>query len=574
MENNASLDFALNLKSLPGGYALLLGSGISRSAGIPTGWDIVLDLISQLATLLNEEIDSSPEQWYYDKFAEEADYSKILDRIAATQPERMNIIKKYFEPTQEEIEEGVKTPTTAHRAIAKLVKKGYIRIIITTNFDRLLEKALEDEGVVPDVISTEDDFNGTLPYVHAKCVIIKVHGDYRDTRIKNTIAELENYPDKANQYLDRIFDEFGLIICGWSATWDIALRKAILRCPNRRFSTFWLAKGRISEEAEEIIHRRDAKRIEIEGADSFFNDLIEEELDQKPPLSIDVAVTTVKRYLVDTKYRIRLHDIIYEEIENVWYEIQNTPIPNNDEGEVEFQKQIKKYETISEKLLKMLAVIAYHGEDKHYSFIYRAIERLGTRPIEGGLTWFIYLKKYIPLLILYSTGLSGLAKKKYEFINILLTKIQIHNSDYGKDIAALLDINVYSVFRDGAGKAISTESKNKFTPVNIYIYDIMKPIVSFALPGKIEYDRIFDKFEFLVSITSLDLGNGLLPGCYQWRDQWVGWHERRVRKDIEDDFKKGSESSLIKAGFFNSDITRFKETLNTADDLLNQRRFY
>ncbi len=44
-----SLSFAVH--SRPGLYALLIGSGVSRSAGIPTGWEITLDLVKQLAAL-------------------------------------------------------------------------------------------------------------------------------------------------------------------------------------------------------------------------------------------------------------------------------------------------------------------------------------------------------------------------------------------------------------------------------------------------------------------------------------------------------------------------------------------
>lgn len=35
-------------------------------------------------------------------------------------------------------------PTVAHKAIANLVKHGFIKVIVTTNFDRLLERALEE----------------------------------------------------------------------------------------------------------------------------------------------------------------------------------------------------------------------------------------------------------------------------------------------------------------------------------------------------------------------------------------------------------------------------------------------
>ncbi len=40
-------------------------------------------------------------------------------------------------------------PTAGHKAIAQMVAKGYFRVIITTKFDRLMEQALDAEGVSP-----------------------------------------------------------------------------------------------------------------------------------------------------------------------------------------------------------------------------------------------------------------------------------------------------------------------------------------------------------------------------------------------------------------------------------------
>ena len=122
------------------------------------------------------------------------------------------LLKSYFEPTDEELEEKKKIPTLAHKSIANLVKNGYIKVIITTNFDKLMERALLEVGVTPTVISNSDNLTGAIPIVHSKCTIVKVHGDYMDTRIKNTISELECYETEMDNLLDRILDEFGLII--------------------------------------------------------------------------------------------------------------------------------------------------------------------------------------------------------------------------------------------------------------------------------------------------------------------------------------------------------------------------
>jgi hypothetical protein len=53
--------------------------------------------------------------------------------------------------------------------------------------------------------------------------VLKLYGDYKDARILNTDAELSGYPVQYDSILDRILDEHGLIVCGWSGEWDLAL---------------------------------------------------------------------------------------------------------------------------------------------------------------------------------------------------------------------------------------------------------------------------------------------------------------------------------------------------------------
>ena len=96
------------------------------------------------------------------------------------------------------------------------MKEGFVRAILTTNFDRLTENALREAGVEPAVIRSEDDLSGAVPLIHSRCYVVKVHGDYLDTRIKNTDEELASYSPAMNNLLDRILDEHGLIVCGWS----------------------------------------------------------------------------------------------------------------------------------------------------------------------------------------------------------------------------------------------------------------------------------------------------------------------------------------------------------------------
>ncbi len=274
MKDEPLLKIALAVYSNPGVYALLLGSGVSKPAQIPLGGEIVLDLIQKVAKMLGEEPAPDPVTWYQNQFGDSPSYPTLMDKLARTPAERMALLRSYFEPTEDERERGIKIPTEAHRAIARLVKLNYIRMILTSNFDRLAEIAIQDEGIVPDVISSEDDLRGAMPYIHSKCYLVKLHGDYRDTRLRNTPAELAEYPQAINHLLDRILDEFGLIIVGWSGEGDAALKEAILRNPNRRFSTFWLSVGGLTDGARQIVQARGADVVPIQSADQFFTELL------------------------------------------------------------------------------------------------------------------------------------------------------------------------------------------------------------------------------------------------------------------------------------------------------------
>ena len=114
---------AFSIQANRGVYAVLLGSGVSRAARIPTGWEVTLDLIRKLATLHGETCDPDPEHWYRNKCGKKADYSDLLDGLAKTPAERQQLLRGYWEPNDQEREEGEKKPTVAHRALATLAAK-------------------------------------------------------------------------------------------------------------------------------------------------------------------------------------------------------------------------------------------------------------------------------------------------------------------------------------------------------------------------------------------------------------------------------------------------------------------
>ena len=110
---------AFSIQASPGVYAVLVGSGVSRAAGIPTGWEVTLDLIRKLAELHDKTFGpdpEDPERWYKKKFKKNADYADLLDELARTPAERQQRLRGNYEPNDRERDEGEKKPTAAHRA--------------------------------------------------------------------------------------------------------------------------------------------------------------------------------------------------------------------------------------------------------------------------------------------------------------------------------------------------------------------------------------------------------------------------------------------------------------------------
>src|ERR1700687_1174162 len=399
-----------------GGFAVLIGAGRSRPAGTPTGWEITFDLIRRGGLAENAEEQADWAEWYRQRVGQEPNYSTLLEELASSPEERRSILHGYIEPTKQDREEGLKVPTAAHFAIADLVAGGYLRVIVTTNFDRLLENALRERGIEATVIASADALSGAEPITHSACYILKLHGDYRDARILNTDSELTAYPPQYDSLLDRIFDEHGLIVCGWSGEWDHALRAALLRAPNRRYPVYWATRGKVATGAKDIIDHRRARVISIADADSFFKGLRErvETLSQSQrqnPLSTELLVSTAKRYLSKPEYRIQLDELIEQETGRLSARLESTEFsPQGPWNQAVFRARVRSYESITEPLARMAGVLGRWGDDAELPLlldVVRTLYRLSEKTA-GGLTVYLNIRSYPTVLIFtaYALGLT------------------------------------------------------------------------------------------------------------------------------------------------------------------------
>ena len=509
---DALTSLAFSVYSGKGVHALLLGSGISRASGIPTGWEVVLDLIGKAAMLQGLDCGSDPAAWYESHYGKQPDYAEILELVAKTSAERGQVLRSYFEPTEEERAQGRKVPTAAHRAIAELVAGGYIRVIVTTNFDRLLEQALEAAGVVPTVISSADAILGAMPLAHSRCTVIKVHGDYLDTRLKNTPDEIGRYDDATNRLLDQVFDQYGLIVCGWSAEWDVALRAAIERCPSRRFTTYWSAYRPVAGPAKQLCDFRMAQVIEGQDVDTFFRDLAGKvaslaEIDAPHPLSKQMALAAVKRYLLDPRDRIRLQELMWAEARKVQQKLSEEQF--NFHAPLRMHSQtaarMPAYEAAIDSLLAMLITGVYHGGKGHRSLWIQCLERV-ARHSENPANYaeFARFGLYPVFLLFYGCGIAAVAAGRYATLVSLLTRGKSMREGTEKNLwYRAAEADVFTLY-ESASKALLPGPKGSPFSISRHIQGLLRPVMADFFSSETEYRKAFDRFEYLAALVFAD----------------------------------------------------------------------
>lgn len=556
---------AFAVQSTPGGYALLLGSGISRGAEIPSGWDVVLDLVRKVAALSGTEAGADPEAFYRDKFGSDPDYSKLLEQVANTPAERQAILRGYFEPTEGERERGAKVPTPAHRAIARLVAARYVKVIITTNFDRLLEDALADEGVRPYVVRAAADIPGAPPVGQLACLIVKVHGDYLDTRLRNTPRELAAYEPELDAFLDRLLDDHGLIVCGWSADWDEALRSAVRRIPHRRLTCFWTTRRDPSILARDLMANRSAVEVRIEGADGFFADLSEKvtalaDLRERPPATIELAVATAKRLLADQAGRIRLRDMVKSETESVLVILAALGGDGDDTSEDEFERRVLRLEAASAKLAAIAAAGAYWGDASHVPIWTEAIQRLGDRGYDDGYNHLSALRGYAGTLVMYSGAVGALATGRYDTVTAIL-KVPVRRRD-DQHLAAFV-LEAGQSLENGAMNRLRRLRENApnmtyHVPASERVREVVRRAAKDEVPDDLRFQVLMDRVEALIALAYADhrdaSGNGMwFPlGLHLYRAQQDVMERGALSQMARDLAEQGASWGPVAAGLFST----------------------
>ncbi|MBM7416259.1 MULTISPECIES: SIR2 family protein [Nocardiaceae] len=532
---------AMAMHAQPGVYALLLGSGISTSAGIPTGWGVVKSLVSKLAAAEDPDdaqshalAASDPEAWWSAHADGELGYSSLLAEAAPSASTRQGLLREYFVATDREREEGNKVPGPAHTAVAELAKRGTVRVILTTNFDRLIEQALDAEGVQAQVISRADAVKGMTPLTHAAVTVIKLHGDYTELDTRNTLDELTTYPKEWTELLRQVFTEFGLVISGWSGEWDKALVAALESAP-RRYPLYWDSRSSNGPGARQLLTALHGHRMPAETAEQLFSDLAGsiDALDRlaEPQLTTAMAIARLKRYLPNPVLRIDLHDLVMSKVDDVATAVRSLPFRSNVLTVDDLDGHFTELLAATTPLLRLLIAGVYHDDEGAHTRLWVDILQrlLDLRQTFTGPTALLPLQHYPALLALQSMNIVAVERSRDGLFTELLTAPRW--ADIGRDPSPAFDVlHMGQVLDDGTVLVLPRWNGHRWSyPPSHMLRNDLEAVFADHLPSGEQFRRLMDDVEYRTGFVQHFLR---VPDLGMWHansGEFVG--DRNQRRD-------------------------------------------
>src|SRR5260221_5996396 len=401
-----------------GSYAFLLGSGVSRDAGVPTGSQVFWQAVGELYRL-EKKVTETPDRdaltiWLTETEREQLTYSGLLELIAPDAATRRDYLAKHFEGHE---------PGKSHEQLAVLAEQGYARVFITTNFDRLLEHALQARGIEPVVITSAAELRSAPKREHAQCYVLKPHGDYLQETIRNTQSELERLESGIAKELREIFERFGIIVLGYSGS-DEAVA-SLLSARRSRYGLYWVARGELTAPAHKIVEATGGRIIERANAADFLSDLQRrlEVFRSHPsghtPLEVHDEVMTLVR-AGDT---IGLAEVMRRERRELADGLEKV-IGEHREQRPEDGNLLKVHDAMlpmwERRLAAMLPVIAYAPEVFERE-VRSLTDLLENQPIEGGFAAWRDMIDWATWWLGYASGAFALTQESWPALNALLS---------------------------------------------------------------------------------------------------------------------------------------------------------
>jgi hypothetical protein len=266
-------------------FDLFLGSGASITSGISSGRELVLHFKKEILSSQNKINNSSfldlkieTNRKKIESFFDDANianpYAHYFQQCYPDADVRQDFLTNIMRD---------KKPSIGFLCTAALVENNKFNTIWTTNFDDLIEKAINTLNYKSCAIVSPENATSVTNYRDDIPQVVKLHGDFRYDSLQNTKEELQKLEDNLHQYFVSAMQKKGLLVVGYSGRDESiikTLRKILEEANPFPKGLIWCIPRGITpnNELQEIINLANQKNgksgfMEIDTFDYFLYEL-------------------------------------------------------------------------------------------------------------------------------------------------------------------------------------------------------------------------------------------------------------------------------------------------------------
>lgn len=284
----------------------------------------------------------------------------------------------------------------------------------------------------------------------------------------------------------------------------------------------------------------------------------------------------LKRFLVDERHRIRLHDLVYEETEKLYSQLTESNFPTNvPVTDEEFIRRVHRYEELAEELVSIVIIGCFWGE-KYQEFLWvKLLERIANSagPRHPSNPWFS-LQSYPALLLFYAGGVAAVAGEKYTTLEALLLKPKLKGPD--GDCRLMDGLSAGAVIEDERLSQILAGGGAAQAPLSTYVYALLRERFREFVPSDNVYDEDFDRFEYLFALVWIDESpvaarlDRVPLGRFAWKDLSIFQGiEGTMAAEVS---KQGNDWPAFRAGLFGGSTQRFLAARNRVASFIGSQQ--
>jgi hypothetical protein len=289
------------------------------------------------------------------------------------------------------------------------------------------------------------------------------------------------------------------------------------------------------------------------------------------PFTSETAAAKVKEFLADDRHRIQLSELVMAQGNELAQKIVSPEFPVSMSSRIsgeDIRQWVQRSLEISKVALAIIGTGCYYGTNAQERVWTDLLQRVANPQAEwSGTVLLLNLRRYPALLLLYGGSIAAVASENYETLLALLSKPTIRDHRYAQDLPLLHALSPHRVMdKDTANTMMN---RNCYAPTSEHFFAVLREPFRFLLPHEREYQRCFDRFEYLRALLEVDLtGDPQCIGLFGWR--WK-YPEQDVMKEIEaEEGQVGRKWPPYQAGWFQSQRDRFMAAKKKVSEIVAQ----